>query len=716
MFCVIFDFDGPIFDGRIASQDALKSAVDNIADPTIKNTNIDLSGVPLSTPEVLIKRFFYEASNDMQTIILQNYETKLDFYEKELAIDQNILEILKLLKQNKNISTILFTNRKEKNILSLLETQGIAKYFNNVFGRDTVSPKPSIETIDKIKKDYDVECEDMVFIGDSDSDYYCAFNSGISYYHTKYSDEPSNLSWKKADYVINNTLELISIFKNFELQNHLIDPTSLPRELESAINAKRFSMYCGAGVSVPSDIGKWDEEYKMVFDKLGLTHFFYFGDLPEALQLAIADKTRALSIFDEFRHQFEVGNKKFPNEYHYAILNSNASTIWTTNYDFLFDFTITKENLKIKVVRDDDELLQNSGYNYLLIKMNGDFERAKYDDSGSWNLTFTQEQFDLFEVEKHEIANKFEIEYKNNSFIFIGISFTDPALKRMLSIIKRKSFRTSFPHYFLAKREYDPVKQYFQDLHINKLKSYGISTLLFSNYDYILKFAETVAVHSSIQNIAFSGNLADEIKEDEKHHHSLFTAKETEAFCRKTAYKLAQKKYKVISGCAPWIGIPAVEGAFEINNKLGLYYLRRGGGTKFKANAPAMVIATDSYTDMRKEFITNSNLLIALSGRIYKEENSGVLEEINIAVKNNIPVIYIPQFGGIVEKYYDKISIDIQNNYENSSIKDAVIEVNKKIRNFDKEHFNIYSNNELLDDIDDLLCITKGNIISTHLC
>ena len=80
------------------------------------------------------------------------------------------------------------------------------------------------------------------------------------------------------------------------------------------------------------------------------------------------------------------------------------------------------------------ELLNNFSARSLIIKLNGDFEGAKFRPDLEWDMVFVEEQFDTAEVRRREIWRLFEGHYRNKLIVFMGVSFRDHALRRILSV------------------------------------------------------------------------------------------------------------------------------------------------------------------------------------------------------------------------------------------------------------------------------------------
>jgi len=301
----------------------------------------------------------------------------------------------------------------------------------------------------------------------------------------------------------------------------------------------------------------------------------------------------------------------------------------------------------------------------------------------SYELILTQEQFDLFEQNRAEIWRAFEDDYRKKTIIFVGTSLNDPALKRILSIAKRRMPVTSKNHYILLKRSRDLIESQFQQFQISSLKKYSIETLLFEEYSDIVDFIQRLAILNRRPIIGFSGSIDDKTDGKDYYLGSFFTKDETEAICSNIAVDLVNQDYRVTSGCGSSVGKPAVQAAFQIKESYARYYFRKDGGHGYLGNAPAVVVNDVSYKSMRKAFINELSVLLVFGGRVKEDGSSGLEEEISMATLNNIPVIMFPQFGGWLKANMAKANEILKINYSNiiykevSTINDNIMRMNK---------------------------------------
>lgn len=707
MFCVIFDFDGPIMNSRLLAQSAISTAwrelsldggCPTIADITLLNTTklLDM---------VLIKENISLESATKEKLI-HTYKKHLKLLEQRYSIDENIRSALVFLKKNPNICTALISNRRLNDLEEILVSCGIRGLFDYIYGRDSFLPKPDTQALEDLLRRTGIDRGNVFYIGDQDVDFEFAKRGKILYYHAGYSTEPCNVAIKEAKCVFRSTKDLHDALTN------IIEESSTNFHLYTdsicLVNSDRLCLFVGSGISVPSGIGDWNNAYGTIFSEIGIAHLYNSNNLTTTLQLLSLDDRFNHKIFDRFRYYFSPSNSFEPNKYHFIILNMRLKRIWTTNYDHLFEQIIFKHHRDTCIIKNDTDLKNN--YNkHMLVKMNGDFEDATYAEGADWNIVFFNEHFNLFNYHRPLISRLFEEDFMSSVMIFVGISFNDPNLNRIISVIKHRGLKPPHKHFYLTTISKGIHQSYLQKLKEQELKHYGITTLFFNTHDEILQFLQDLYICRNKQCIGISGSIPYPSSDNLLYNNSLFTVQETHEICRKLGELFASKGFYTASGGAPYVGIPFVEGAYSVDSDKTTFYLRAFGGKHYKHNVPAQIINSQNISDMRKAFILSLNCLIVVSGR-YSDCEKGVVEEIEIAMHNRIPIFIISQFGGQGAEYYNRFINEIPLYYL-PTMSSELISLNKKIFSMNKEDLVTYLFSEFIEDIKAVIILKASHDI-----
>jgi len=331
------------------------------------------------------------------------------------------------------------------------------------------------------------------------------------------------------------------------------------------------------------------------------------------------------------------------------------------------------------VVKSDADLLKNFGAKSLIIKMNGDFESAQYRTDLDWEMVFLEEQFDTAELERREIWRLFEDDYRNKLIVFIGVSFKDPALRRILSIAARAIPRTRHWHLLLMKEPNEPLERRKYRQYSETLKRRNIETMFFRDFTQIEHFVCRISAHAHRPIVGFSGTSQLQLAaapDDPLSARGLLNHEQVEEFCARSGRALASQNFRVTSGHGEGIGIPAVVGAFDHSPTSARFYLRRRGTTRFSRTAPAIVVPGDTLEQMRERFISELDLLVAIGGQKTSESTSGTIQEIKLAISQKVPVLIVPQAGGDAALFAPELETQVKLAFPDARLVDKICRAN----------------------------------------
>jgi phosphoglycolate phosphatase len=711
---LVFDFDGPLFEGRSAARQALTATAEHFRD----RFSLDVAmfdRLPLLRPRPLLQLVSSEIDLDRAQLdeIEAVYRQRLAEAEDAVKARPEITRLLRTLKE-RDVPVGVLSSRRQEDVRRRLKQLGLDRLVQACHGRDSLKKaKPDPDALLQIAGELAVKPAELIFVGDSGDDFLCAQAAKVTYYHIGWSGEPVPHTIHAAAVTFESPPDLAEALLARTPEVQALDRQSLPKDLVTAIENRDLVFYAGSGVSVPSGIGDWQGHYRKVFQELGAGYLVEDGmDLPELLQLLAAQDEMTKQLFDRFRESFDRPDIK-PSAYHFAMLRAQPARIWTTNYDRLFEKANSACGFGCHIATDDRSLLEHFRSNKLIVKMNGDFDTATYDDSLDWNLIFTQEQFDLVERQRPEIWRLFEDDYRNRCIVFVGASFRDPALRRIVALARRRIPRTRYSHFLLARQAVQPVEQRKEYLQATNLRRQSIHTFFFREFSSITQFVCDIAIQARRPIIGFSGSFrrpeGEAADDSQKLPGGSLTASGIEKLGGSLGEALAGKGFRVTSGCSPVVGIPPVSAAFGVAPDRARFYLRSRGGTYYSGTAPAIVVSETSgpagiYDAMRERFVSELSLLIAYGGTPPAEgRTSGTVAEIERALDLGIPVLIIPQAGGHVAAYRPTLLQAIDRSYSDRALARQVRLLNEEIATVAAENLNDYARGELPEGIDELM-------------
>jgi phosphoglycolate phosphatase len=704
---IVFDFDGPIFDGRLASSAALERTKQKFGPPSV-----DLHVLPLLRPSQLIALVYAESGLSAETLkeactfyrqCLTEEEARIDAPDDvRVTIEQLAADGFKLA---------ILTSRPEAEVRALLSHLQLERHFGAVVGCDTAAVrKPSPDAVKDVAGRLGLEVDQVVVVGDSDTDFDAAKHAA-GYYHAAWPGEPCGRAATDENAVVLRNPRDLRIVLGGRDRTPQTAVNALPANLREAIDAGAFCFYAGAGVSVPSGIGGWDDHYLPILTELDARPLTATHSLPEILQFLASDTQRARDVFDRFRDSFDKPQIQ-PNAYHFAMQRSGAPRIWTSNYDELFEKADVIAGFGRKVAVDDRSLLRYFRDSRLLIKMNGDFRGAGYSAVDlRWNLVLTQEQFDVADNDRREIWRLFEDDYRNTCLVFVGVSFTDPVLRRIVTTVRQRIPSTRYTHLLLVREAKGPAEALEFGLQAQSLRRDHIETLFFRDFKEITRFVARIAARASRPIVGFSGDarLPPGAAAADTLPNATLSTSEIERICAALAAKLARRGLRVTSGHGPGVGIPAVAAAFDVNPSLSRFYLRKSGTSSYERTAPAIIVPGETYGPMRERFIGELSLLVALGGvGRANETQPGTIAEIELALSRRVPVILIPQAGGHVFDYRPGFLERLGAAYRDASLAASVRAANEKIWSLGAAELVAFAQGDMVTLLEDVIADAAG--------
>ena len=298
---IVFDFDGPIFDGRKAAETALRETVQHFA-TQFGEPSLSVTGLPLYGPKRMISTLYTDFGVHERGTIQEFYEERLQQIERAIGIPPAVRSQLDRLIEG-GFKIALYSARLVGNLQPLLHDLGLATYFGvPELGCMPKYRKPSGDFLKCVAAHYGVPPKEVLFIGDSDWDYRAAKDAGAVYYHAAWTREPTAESARHASVAVNSLDELLDLLRDATIYK---DFTADESALWDSVRLGAFSFYAGAGISVPSNIGGWESHYRPLLARVGAGYLSSEADLPETLQVLSARTARAQRMFDEFRDSFK---------------------------------------------------------------------------------------------------------------------------------------------------------------------------------------------------------------------------------------------------------------------------------------------------------------------------------------------------------------------------------------------------------------------------
>lgn len=454
-----------------------------------------------------------------------------------------------------------------------------------------------------------------------------------------------------------------------KFENDNKDIVILLDEIYESMEKENLSIFAGAGLSVASGYVDWQNLMSPIRDIL---HLNSDVDLTELAQFYMVEYGNKQKLNDLIYNEF---NKTPCSE------NKNAKLIaklpikeyWTTNYDDVIERELREQQKEVDVIiRQDDIKYHNSQNSVVLYKMHGD---KKDPDS----VVLTKEDYQNYDLNRGLFTKLLSIALVSRTFLFIGFSFKDPNLERILNIAKNSlPSKTLKKHYcFMRKvQEHDytenkqtendiieALNKYEEDLRyqsyrVKELNEYGINTIMIDDFKEINLMLTYLYERHIANNVFIAGginpnNLSDYgdinlVYENEQSNSIIATT-----FLTKLGEALVDNGFQIYTGYGAGVGNYILFGALYspnsdlmtldyISNKVHISNLK-------KLNPEAKQAA-------RERIIENcSSTIFLFCNSKERYEDTGYYEEYEIAKRQNKFILPVSATGNAASDIFNKL-------------------------------------------------------------
>jgi phosphoglycolate phosphatase len=208
---ILFDVDGTLIDATSDIANGMNYALRALKLPELpKETIVSYIGAGV---KYLIRNSI-GAGDD--AIIEKGTRLYADYYLAH-AVDETVLypHVTDILEYLKGKRKFIFTNRYASFADVALRALGVRDYFEAIIGGDDESCiKPSVCSVDRIVKEFDIDKSRSLIVGDMDIDVMTGKNSGIKACWVTYGlGKVEEVSPLKPEYIIDDLIELKEIIK-----------------------------------------------------------------------------------------------------------------------------------------------------------------------------------------------------------------------------------------------------------------------------------------------------------------------------------------------------------------------------------------------------------------------------------------------------------------------------------------------------------------------
>lgn len=413
------------------------------------------------------------------------------------------------------------------------------------------------------------------------------------------------------------------------------------------------AVFVGAGVSMGAGYPSWASLLSEVGEELGVTS----GDLHDLAALAqwsIQENGSATQVRNIIKEQIGV-ERPVPPVLE-IISRLPVKYIWTTNYDRLVERAFGAVNRPIDTVSGAADLaLRATPGASRLFKMHGSVERL--DD-----VVISTDDYELYRSKRGAFLPLLQAHLSSMSMLFLGISFTDPNIRHVLSLI-RESFTSAPPEHFAIVRppqrgEYKSDAEFEarstqHRLWSRDLKRYGLVVVEIDDYAEVPELLHQVERRVAARRVWVSGSWPPEAGADIARVYGAAHA---------IGRLVGDLGRDLVSGAGVVVGSATIAGFLDALRSSGGWDLeRRLIARPFPQPIPGALPDRAQWAALRSELARIAGVVVFVGGMKIDPDTGatvvagGVLDEFEAAKAADSVVIPIGSTGGAAAQISDSL-------------------------------------------------------------
>lgn len=423
--------------------------------------------------------------------------------------------------------------------------------------------------------------------------------------------------------------------------------TRFLNEFPKSLAQDAGAIFVGAGVSVGAGYPSWQSLLKDIGNELGVNS----ADVHDLAALA-QWHVRANSGYTRIRQVIrdEIAPEHPVPETLQTIARLPIRHVWTTNYDRLIERAFGEIGRPVEAISASADLsLRARPGAVRLYKMHGSVDRL--DD-----LVIATDDYELFRKKRGAYLPLLQAHLTSFSMLFIGLSFTDPNVRHVLSLI-RENFTDAPPEHFALVRP--PHKADFHTeaefdarfrqhkLWTDDLKRYGLLAVEVDSFDEIPGLLKDVERRVARDRVWVSGSwpVTGDGSASAGSVHDLSV---------ELGAEIGQAGYALVSGAGTLVGSASIDGFLRSLRTSGVWDLdRRLIVRPFPQAFGSAPPERAQWTLLRKDLARLSGAVVFVGGLKndggFATEADGVHEEFRIARDRGAFLLPIGATGGSAE-------------------------------------------------------------------
>lgn len=425
-----------------------------------------------------------------------------------------------------------------------------------------------------------------------------------------------------------------------------------------------LSIFAGAGLSVKSGYVDWKRLLEPLCKQMRLNINKDLTEIAQYYKNQYGRQGLNDIVFNEFA--------KIPknNENVTWLAKLPIKEYWTTNYDDIIEQEIQKRGKIVETIINQESFKYHDPRREVVIyKMHGD---RRYPD----DVVLTKEDYQKYDDKRKLFTRLLSVELVRRTFVFIGFSFNDPNLERILSIAKNTLNSKSLPKHYCFMRKVqiidylnnenvitgDALEKYIQDknyqeLRISDMRNYGIYTILVDDFNQITIMLQYLYNKYITNNVFISGginpdNLSDYGEFNQAEYDKTDSLNRAERFLTLLGKALVDNDFQIYTGFGAGVGNYILSGVLASKRKNPL----NTDITSDEIHINSLIGVEDDLKEkIRRRMIEQCSSMIILFGYEEDRKKSGTFQEYDIAHKNGNYIMPVRRTGFMAQSIYNEL-------------------------------------------------------------
>lgn len=419
--------------------------------------------------------------------------------------------------------------------------------------------------------------------------------------------------------------------------------TRFLKEYPAALADGVGAVFVGAGMSMAAGYPSWATLLREIGEELGVSSRD-IQDLAALAQWSIQESGSATRVRNVIKEQIGKDHEVPPTLE--VIARLPVQHIWTTNYDRLVERAFSAIDRPIDSVSGAKDLsLKPTPGAARLYKMHGSIDRL--DD-----IVISTDDYELFRSRRGAYLPLLQAHLTSMSMLFVGLSFTDPNIRHVLSLI-RESFIDAPPEHFAIVRpphpgDFDSEGEFKarlaqHNLWSKDLRRYGLIAVEIENYDEVPDLLREVERRIAARRVWVSGSWPID--------QGGVAAAANYGLAEDIGRWIGKSGRDLVSGSGLLVGSAALAGFLDALRDRGGWDLdRRLIARPFPQPLAGSVPDRSKWTMLRRELARQAGVVIFIGGLKSCGADiviaDGVMEEFEIAREAGVFLLPIGATGG----------------------------------------------------------------------